>query len=67
MDLHHAAGRNGPLLYAKQFFRTLCRQHHDFVENNLSWSRTHGWIIDLTVEEVRKLRLDELLIRNVHE
>ncbi|MDX2187740.1 MAG: hypothetical protein SFV32_12465 [Opitutaceae bacterium] len=58
VDVHHKAGRNGPLLYCKRYFATLCRQHHNHVEEHLSWSRANGWIIDLTTEQVRQIRLE---------
>lgn len=58
-DLHHKAGRNGPLLYRREFFATLCREHHEYVENNLSWSRENGWIIDLSSDEVWRMKLEE--------
>jgi len=59
IDLHHKAGRNGPLLYCKKYFSSQCRQHHDYIENNLSWSRSNGWIIDLTTDQVRQIRAEE--------
>lgn len=60
IDLHHKAGRNGPLLYCKRYFASLCRHHHEHVENNLSWSRANGWIVDVPTSEVRALREAEL-------
>jgi hypothetical protein len=59
MDLHHAAGRNGPLLYCKKYFRTACRRHHDLAKTAISESRANGWIIDVPTEEVRALRTAE--------
>lgn len=56
IDLHHKAGRNGPLLYCQEYFAALCRPHHNYVEEHLSWSRAQGWILDLTTEQVRALR-----------
>ncbi len=61
VDLHHKAGRNGPLLYAKAYFSTLCRKHHDFVEEHPSWSRANGWIIDLTSDQVWQIKMKEIL------
>jgi hypothetical protein len=59
IDLHHKAGRNGPLLYCKKYFSSQCRQHHDYIEEHLSWARAQGWIIDVSTEEVRALRAAE--------
>lgn len=63
IDLHHKAGRNGPLLYCKRYFSSLCRPHHDHVENHLSWARANGWVIDVPSDEVRRLRQEEILSR----
>jgi hypothetical protein len=59
MDLHHAAGRNGPLLYCRKYFRTACRLHHDLAKSQISESRRIGWVIDVPTEEVRAMRAAE--------
>ena len=59
IDLHHKAGRNGPLLYCKRYFASLCRKHHDMVHANPQEAREHGWIIDVSTDEVRALRAAE--------
>jgi hypothetical protein len=61
MDLHHAAGRNGPLLYCRKYMRTACRAHHDLAKTKISESRRIGWVIDVSSEEVRALRTEEIL------
>jgi hypothetical protein len=61
MDLHHRAGRNGPLLYCARYFATACRQHHDLAKTQISSSRANGWIVDVSSEEVRALRTAEIL------
>jgi hypothetical protein len=61
MDLHHRAGRNGPLLYCKRYFATACRHHHDLAKTQISASRANGWIVDVSSEEVRRLRTEEIL------
>lgn len=60
MDLHHRAGRNGPLLYCKKYFATACRAHHDLAKSHPKESRANGWIVDVSSEEVRRLKLEEL-------
>jgi hypothetical protein len=60
MDLHHAAGRNGPLLWCRKYFRTACRPHHDLAKTHIKHSRAIGWVIDVSSEEVRRLKLEEL-------
>jgi len=59
IDLHHKAGRNGPLLYCKKYFSSLCRNHHNYIKEHMSWARANGWIIDVSTEEVRALRAAE--------
>lgn len=61
VDLHHKAGRNGPLLYCQTYFSSLCREHHDYVGEHKTWARANGWIIDVSSEEIRQLRLAEIL------
>lgn len=61
IDLHHKAGRNGPLLYHRPYFSSLCREHHDYVEEHLSWARANGWIVDLSSDEVWQIRQAEIL------
>jgi len=60
VDLHHKAGRSGPLLYTAKYFMSLCRRHHDWVKENMSAARARGLIIDVSSDEVRRLRLEEL-------
>jgi hypothetical protein len=60
MDLHHRAGRRGPLLYCKKYFATACRPHHDEAKNDPKKSRASGWVVDVSSEEVRQLKLAEL-------
>jgi len=64
MDLHHRAGRNGPLLYCKKYFATACRRHHDLAKTDIKGSRAIGWIIDVSSEGVRRLKQEELLNTN---
>lgn len=61
IDLHHKAGRNGPLLYHRPYFASLCRTHHDYVETHLRWARANAWIIDLTSAQVHEIRQAEIL------
>lgn len=61
LDIHHKAGRNGPLLYERRYFCTLCRRHHDYVESHLSWARANGWIVDLSSQEVWEMKQREIL------
>lgn len=34
VELHHAAGRTGKLLFDPKYFKALCRTHHSYVEQN---------------------------------
>jgi len=61
IDLHHKAGRNGPLLYTRKYFATACRKHHDIAKSDPILSRRIGWVIDVSSEEVRALRQAEIL------
>jgi hypothetical protein len=61
IDLHHKAGRSGPLLYHRPYFASLCRRHHDHVHAWLKESRANGWIIDLTRDQVFQIRQAEIL------
>lgn len=63
MDLHHRGGRRGPLLYCKKYFATACRRHHDMAKDDPIGSRANGWIVDVSSEEVRQLKLEELHAR----
>lgn len=60
MDLHHKAGRNGPLLYCKKYFATACRMHHDVAKSCPRASLAMGWIVKVSSDEVRALREAEL-------
>lgn len=61
IDLHHKAGRSGPLLYHRPHFASLCRRHHDQVHECVKESRANGWIIDLRRDEVYRIRQAELI------
>lgn len=61
MDLHHRAGRNGPLLYTRKYFATACRPHHNLAKDKPKESRAIGWVIDVSSAEVRALRQSEIL------
>lgn len=63
IDLHHKAGRSGPLLFHRPFFASLCRQHHDHVHAHPGWAREAGWLIDLPHDEVFRIRQAEILSR----
>lgn len=63
MDLHHRAGRNGPLLWTRKYFATACRRHHELAKSEPGRSRRIGWVMDVTTEEVRQIRQDELLAK----
>lgn len=64
MDCHHSAGRNGPLLYCKKYLRTACRHHHNLAKSDPKQSRAIGWIVDVSSEEIRRLKREELLNPN---
>lgn len=61
IDLHHKAGRRGPLLYRAEYFCTLCREHHDYVEQHLGWARENGFRVDVSSEEVQRMKQEEIL------
>jgi hypothetical protein len=60
MDLHHRAGRNGPLLYNREYFATACRAHHDLAKSDPIGSRANGWVVTVSIAEVRRLKEAEL-------
>lgn len=61
VDLHHKAGRNGPLLWFPKYFASACRPHHNLAKEKPKESRAIGWIIDVSSAEVRAIRQAELL------
>lgn len=65
MDLHHKAGRTGPLRYCKRYFATACRAHHNLAKDDPIGSRANGWLLDVSSEEVWKMRQREILTGSV--
>ena len=45
-QLHHVCGRVGDLLFDKRYFKTLCDEHHKFVENNPTIAKEMGLSAD---------------------
>lgn len=46
VECHHAAGRNGHLLYDTKYFRSLCRMHHEYIERNSTLAKELGLSVD---------------------
>jgi hypothetical protein len=44
-DVHHMAGREGPLLCAEQFWMAVCRRCHDEIHDSPAWARSRGYLI----------------------
>lgn len=45
-DIHHMRGRVGTLLTDTQYFRSVCRLHHDKIHQNPEWAREQGYMLD---------------------
>jgi hypothetical protein len=43
-DVHHMMGR-GRFLLARHFLMSVCRNCHDFIEQNKTWARERGYIL----------------------
>lgn len=61
IDLHHAAGRHGPLLYCAKYFRSACRPHHNRVKGDEAWAVSVGFMVRVSAQEVRDLRNAEMM------
>jgi len=44
LDVHHTAGRNGPLKMDQSKWIALCRECHDWLDRNRAEARARGWI-----------------------
>lgn len=45
-EIHHKKGRIGPLLTDSRYFLAVCRDHHEFIENNPKWAKLKGYSIN---------------------
>lgn len=43
-DIHHKRGRKGKNLTDTSTWAALCREHHDYCHQNVSWARQQDWI-----------------------
>lgn len=44
-DIHHKRGKDGSYLYNKKYFMHVCRDHHEYIENNREWSYQMGYLL----------------------
>lgn len=42
-EIHHKKGRIGKRLIDKRFFLAVCRDCHEFIENNPEWAKQNGY------------------------
>lgn len=58
-NLHHKAGRDGPLLHMKKYFMACCGDCHPrrihFEEDYPGWSRENKYIITVNLKTVNKI------------
>lgn len=55
LDIHHKAGRKGPLLWHQDYFARLCRKCHIKVHSEVAWSYSKGWLKIVPTEEYNEL------------
>lgn len=51
VECHHAKGREGSMVYKVEYFRALCRKHHNWVENNPEEAKRLGLSVDRLVNK----------------
>lgn len=48
LEIHHKKGRDGEMLYNKEFFMAVCRFHHGYIEMHREESYEKGWLLKRT-------------------
>lgn len=48
-EIHHVRGRRGIWIYIKEFFLSVCREHHEWIEANGKEAKKLGYSITRTV------------------